>query len=133
IAHLGGTGATHASRDLRKKRAAESRIRHLAHHDPLTGLPNRASFNEHLSLTVEKAAAEGGSFAILCVDLDRFKEINDVFGHATGDALLAEVSGRLKKATEGAFLARLGGDEFTLIDTGWPHPAAAEALGARLQ
>jgi diguanylate cyclase (GGDEF)-like protein/PAS domain S-box-containing protein len=127
--YRGGTRTVVSFRDMRKQKAAE----HRAHHDPLTGLPNRASFNEHLVATIEKSAAEGGSFAILCVDLDRFKEINDVFGHATGDALLAEVSRRLKTATEGAFLARLGGDEFTLIDAGRPHPAAAEALAARLQ
>jgi diguanylate cyclase (GGDEF)-like protein/PAS domain S-box-containing protein len=120
-------------RDLRERREAETRIRHLAHHDPLTDLPNRALFNEHLAIAVERAAAASGTFAILCVDLDRFKEVNDVFGHAVGDALLRDVSRRLKAAAEGAFVARLGGDEFTLIVAEGPQPASAEVLAARLQ
>jgi diguanylate cyclase (GGDEF)-like protein/PAS domain S-box-containing protein len=117
--------------DITERKRAEARIAHMAHHDALTGLPNRAAFTERLSSTLEKAAADGDSFAILCVDLDRFKEVNDVFGHSVGDALLCEISRRLQAAAEGTFLARLGGDEFTLISEG-PQPATAEALTERL-
>jgi diguanylate cyclase (GGDEF)-like protein/PAS domain S-box-containing protein len=120
-------------RDLRERRQAESRIRHLALHDPLTDLPNRASFNERLALTLERAAKAQERFAVLCVDLDRFKEVNDIFGHPIGDALLRELSRRLQAAAEGAFIARLGGDEFSLIVADGPQPSTAEALADRLQ
>jgi diguanylate cyclase (GGDEF)-like protein/PAS domain S-box-containing protein len=120
-------------RDLRERRQAESRIRHLALHDPLTDLPNRASFNERLALTLERATKAQETFAVLCVDLDRFKEVNDIFGHPIGDALLHELSRRLQTAAEGAFIARLGGDEFSLIVTDGPQPSTAEALADRLQ
>jgi diguanylate cyclase len=117
--------------DITDRKRAEARIAHMAHHDDLTGLPNRAAFNEHLASTLERAAAAGDSFAILCVDLDRFKEVNDIFGHAVGDALLREIAKRLQAAAQDAFLARLGGDEFIIV-VGGPQPATAEELTERL-
>ena len=69
---------------------------------------------------------------LLCMDLDRFKAVNDVFGHVTGDALLREVAARMQEACQGAFLARLGGDEFAVITPTGPQPAHAEALAERL-
>jgi diguanylate cyclase (GGDEF)-like protein len=99
------------------KRAAE-RIAHMAHHDPLTGLPNRAAFATHFATVLDRSAAARSSFAILCIDLDRFKEINDLFGHSAGDLVLREVSDRLLTAVKGEFIARLGGDEFTIIVQG---------------
>jgi len=111
---------------------AQARIRHMALHDPLTDLPNRTAFNEHLALTFEAAKASGEEFAILCLDLDRFKEVNDVFGHRVGDAFLCRVSERLSVAAEGAFLARLGGDEFVLVIAASPQPSGAMALADRL-
>ena len=118
--------------NLTERNRYEARITHLAHHDSLTDLPNRTAFNEYLAATLEKTAAAKESFSILCIDLDRFKEINDVFGHAVGDEMLRQVSGRLEQACEGAFLARLGGDEFTVISAVGPQPSGAEALAERL-
>ena len=75
----------------------------MAHHDPLTDLPNRAAFNDCIAATIDLAASSGESFAVLCIDLDRFKAVNDVFGHAVGDALLREVSRRLGSGLPGRF------------------------------
>jgi diguanylate cyclase (GGDEF)-like protein/PAS domain S-box-containing protein len=117
--------------DVTERRRAEERIAHMAHHDPLTDLPNRAAFSQHLAATLDRAATARDEFAVLCIDLDRFKEVNDVFGHSMGDALLTEVGRRLKSVAGDAFLARLGGDEFTVI-AGGPQPANAEALADQL-
>jgi diguanylate cyclase (GGDEF)-like protein/PAS domain S-box-containing protein len=117
--------------DVTDRKQAEERIAYMAHHDALTDLPNRAAFTEHIAATLDKVKGSQ-SFAVLCIDLDRFKEVNDVFGHLIGDGLLREVSRRLRGAAEGAFLARLGGDEFTLIAAGGPQPSTAEALAERL-
>jgi diguanylate cyclase (GGDEF)-like protein/PAS domain S-box-containing protein len=116
--------------DVTERKQAEARAEHLARHDPLTDLANRMAFNEYLDGVVASAAAEQTRFAILCIDLDRFKEVNDIFGHGVGDALLCEVAKRLQAVCGDAFLARLGGDEFTLVCVG--EPAAAEALAGRL-
>src|SRR5262249_1564274 len=111
---------------------AEARIAHMAHHDSLTDLPNRAAFNERLAAALENAGASGQSFAVMCLDLDRFKEVNDVFGHSSGDALLREAAQRLQAAAGGAFLARFGGDEFMLLVTEGPQPTAAAEIADRL-
>ncbi|HZP75382.1 MAG TPA: EAL domain-containing protein [Pseudolabrys sp.] len=118
--------------DVTERKRSEARIAHLAHHDPLTDLPNRSAFNECLQTTIERAVATKESFALFCMDLDRFKAINDVFGQSAGDALLREVGRRLEQACQGAFLARLGGDEFTIITPLGQQPATAEALADRL-
>jgi diguanylate cyclase (GGDEF)-like protein/PAS domain S-box-containing protein len=118
--------------DVTDRRKAERRIAHMAYHDPLTDLANRASFAARLAATLTQAEKTGGQFAVLCIDLDRFKEVNDVFGHSVGDELLKEVSRRLKEAAGEAFVARLGGDEFNVIVSDGPQPATAEALADRL-
>jgi diguanylate cyclase (GGDEF)-like protein/PAS domain S-box-containing protein len=118
--------------DVTERRRAEAKIEHLAHYDALTDLPNRAAFHARLDAAVERAARTKQSLAVICVDLDGFKEVNDVFGHAVGDALLREVASRLQAGCEGAFVARLGGDEFAIICADGTQPAAAAALADRL-
>lgn len=112
----GGWVATHE--EITERKRAEAKIAHLAHHDALTGLPNRAAFNERFAATLEDAKKLQGQFALVCLDLDRFKYVNDLFGHAVGDAFLCQVAKRLKTASRDAFLARVGGDEFSLIVVG---------------
>jgi diguanylate cyclase len=117
--------------DVTDRLRADAKIAHMALHDALTALPNRASFAEQLDFTIDRARVSGDGFTLLCMDLDRFKEINDVFGHAAGDALLRELGGRFTKACREAFLARVGGDEFVVIA---PYSRVSEvtALAHRL-
>ncbi|HEX7790299.1 MAG TPA: EAL domain-containing protein [Afipia sp.] len=117
--------------DITDRREAESRMAHMAYHDSLTGLPNRAAFLKALSQMIDACYDTDEEFAVLSVDLDRLKEINDVFGHEVGDKLLIEISRRLEQAAPGGVVARLSGDEFGLIIDG-VQPEAAKALAARL-
>ena len=84
--------------DAPRRKRAEAQIAHLAHHDLLTDLPNRAAFTACSTRPSRPRPTTGQSFALMCLDLDRFKEVNDVFGHAAGDALLREVAQRLQAA-----------------------------------
>ena len=102
--------------DITKQKEAELALQHMAYHDTLTGLPNRAMFEEHLDLAVARARRYDRSVAVLFMDLDGFKDVNDTMGHAAGDELLCEVSTRLRQATRDTDLvARLGGDEFLVL------------------
>jgi diguanylate cyclase len=115
-----------AVRDLKARKEAEQHIRFLAHHDALTGIPNRSSFNKKLDQEIQLALATGRRLAVLCLDLDRFKEINDLFGHAAGDKVLQSVAKRITSVLdESQLLARLSGDEFAIILPGLSNPAAA--------
>jgi diguanylate cyclase (GGDEF)-like protein/PAS domain S-box-containing protein len=118
--------------DVTERKRDEQRIAHMAHHDSLTGLPNRTAFNECIAATLDIAKASGESFGLLSIDLDRFKTVNDVFGPSIGDRLLREVASRLEQACQGAFIARVGGDEFTVITATGPQPATAEAIAEKL-
>ncbi|HEX3936662.1 MAG TPA: EAL domain-containing protein [Xanthobacteraceae bacterium] len=118
--------------DVTERKSAEQKIAHLAHHDPLTDLPNRTAFNEHMEALLARVKPAGDGFALMCIDLDRFKEVNDVFGHAVGDDLLCAVARRLETACQSAFVARFGGDEFVVVSADGPQPAAAEALAERV-
>jgi diguanylate cyclase (GGDEF)-like protein/PAS domain S-box-containing protein len=121
------------SEDVTDRKRARDQIAHMAAHDALTDLPNRAAFNEQLAATLDSAVASNSKpFAILSVDIDRFKEVNDVFGHGAGDALLCEIARRLGEAAGDAFLARLGGDEFALIVADGAQPSTAELVASRL-
>ncbi|MBT2245439.1 EAL domain-containing protein [Sphingobium sp. BHU LFT2] len=99
--------------DITDRRRAEQRIEHMALHDELTGLPNRSSYNDSLDLALSQASRNGGKVAVIGIDLDRFKEVNDVHGHSTGDAVLQELARRmLGQLGRGEVVARFGGDEF---------------------
>ncbi len=102
--------------DLSELKRAEARIVHLAHHDTLTALPNRAQLLVRLELAIASARLDGGELPMLFIDMDRFKNINDTLGHPVGDALLVEVADRLRALVRnGDIVARLGGDEFVLV------------------
>lgn len=117
--------------DVTDRRQTESRMAHMAYHDGLTDLPNRAAFLQALTQMIEACAGTSEEFAVLCVDLDGLKEVNDVFGHAIGDKLLIEVARRLQAGARGGVVARLSGDEFGLIIDG-KQPAAGMALAEQL-
>ena len=115
-----------AVRDLQARKQAEQHIRFLAHHDSLTGIPNRSTFNKKLDQEIESALDTGLRLAVLCLDLDRFKEVNDVYGHAAGDAALQAVVKRIAGVLdESQMLARLSGDEFAVILPGLSNPGVA--------
>lgn len=102
--------------DVTSRRKAEETIRHLAYHDALTDLPNRAMFNERIEFDLARAKRSGKPLAVMVMDIDRFKEINDTLGHAGGDSVLLQVADRLRdQLRKSDTMARVGGDEFVFI------------------
>jgi diguanylate cyclase (GGDEF)-like protein len=113
--------------------AARARIEHLAHHDPLTDLPNRLLFADRLDQALRRADRAGGIVALHCLDVDHFKTVNDRYGHVVGDRLLIAVAERIGACLRKSdTLARLGGDEFAIIQGGLSHPGAALQLAERV-
>jgi diguanylate cyclase (GGDEF)-like protein len=102
-------------REIKARRAAEEIAQQLARHDPLTGLPNRRFFNEQLEDVLQNVIGDARRVAVLMLDLDGFKTINDVHGHLAGDKALIEFAARIGKEAKGAVVARVGGDEFAII------------------
>ncbi|WP_419730266.1 putative bifunctional diguanylate cyclase/phosphodiesterase [Lichenicola sp.] len=132
ISYQGGSAVVTALRDVRERRISEERIRFLAHHDVLTELPNRAMLSARLEHALPLAARSGVPLAVLCLDLDGFKMVNDTLGHAAGDQLLVQVAGRLRQTLRSTdFVARLGGDEFIVVQTTGGHPDEPAAHLAR--
>jgi len=132
VEHAGRPHYAVAVRDLRARRQAESQIQFLAHHDALTGLANRASFGKRIDQEMRAADAGGRKLAVLCLDLDRFKEVNDLFGHAAGDAMLENVARIVStELDETQMVARLGGDEFA-VQAPCDGPSEAGRLAERI-
>jgi diguanylate cyclase (GGDEF)-like protein/PAS domain S-box-containing protein len=133
IDYDGGRATLVAVRDLSERKRAEAQIRQLAFHDKLTGLPNRALFGDRLTQALAMTRRDGTQVALLYLDLDHFKEVNDTLGHTAGDLLPSVVAERLRGCLrESDTLARLGGDEFAVIQPGAHQPQAAETLARRL-
>jgi diguanylate cyclase (GGDEF)-like protein len=119
--------------DITARKAELARLQHLATHDGLTGLPNRTLFQDRLGQALGRAARELVPCAVLFLDLDHFKEINDRHGHAVGDRLLVAVAGRLRNCLrEGDTLARFGGDEFTVLLERVADASEVETVARRL-
>ena len=121
----GGAVAIHT--DVTKRRRVEKEIEFLAHHDALTGLANRVAHRDFIEKCLEEAA-RGSNFAVLCLDLDHFKNVNDTLGHTYGDALLRAATERLRSLVRDTdLIARTGGDEFSIVQTNLANPMTAAA------
>jgi diguanylate cyclase (GGDEF)-like protein len=119
--------------DARSNEAAVARYRHLSRHDALTGLPNRSAFNEEIENLSRRSHDGSARIAVLSFDLNRFKEINDVHGHAAGDAVLREIAARLSASLrQGEFMARVGGDEFIALTRNYYVRTDASAMANRM-
>lgn len=123
-----GTG-----RDITEQRRAEEQIRHMAHHDALTGLPNRVLLHDRIGQAIAQSQRSGRPAALLFVDLDRFKNVNDSLGHGVGDELLKAVAARILECTRGTdTVARIGGDEFVVVLTELGRPEDAGPVAQKL-
>jgi len=119
--------------DVTLHKLAEARIQRVAHHDGLTGLPNRLLFSDRIDQAVRLARRTGTQFALLYIDLDKFKPVNDTFGHAAGDELLKAVGARIRRQVRDSdTVARMGGDEFAVLLLGIGGRAQAQAVAAKI-
>lgn len=123
-----------AVRDLTATRQAQRQIEHLANHDPLTGLANRTLLNQRLERAIDVAGRANASLAVMALDLDRFKAVNDLFGHSAGDQVLKTVAAILRECTNDVdTVARIGGDEFIIVQVGQSQPKAVDQLAKNIQ
>jgi len=119
--------------DISKVKQLEAKLTYMATHDYLTGLPNRALFSDRLALAIKQAERKNNKLAVMMMDLDNFKAVNDVFGHAAGDELLKAVAERFERMVRGYdTIARLGGDEFVALFPEITNAAAAGEIAARI-
>jgi diguanylate cyclase (GGDEF)-like protein/PAS domain S-box-containing protein len=133
LVHDGRPAMLLALMDITERKQAEARLAFMAQHDSLTGLPNRAMLRQHLDDRLAYTRRSGQKIAVLCVDLDGFKAVNDALGHEVGDRLLKGVAKRLRSSLrDGDFLARLGADEFVVIHQDITRPEDAGQLAKRL-
>ena len=131
--HSGGAGLYGVARDISERKRAEEIISFQAFHDQLTLLPNRVLFKDRLELAITQAQRRSGTLAVMFIDIDRFKLVNDTFGHAEGDALLRAIASRLSSTLRrGDTLARLGGDEFTVLLPDIKLTQDAELIGTKI-
>lgn len=120
-------------RDITSRKEREARLQHLSHHDPLTDLPNRALFLDRLDQSIRRARRLGQQIALLFLDLDNFKTINDTAGHLVGDRALQEVAARLAGVVRGMdTVARVGGDEFAILLSDIAAREQVAALASRV-
>ncbi len=130
---MSGGGWVATYEDITERRRTESQIAYMAHHDALTDLANRVLFREEMEQALTDAQRNGTNVAVLCLDLDRFKDVNDSLGHQTGDTLLRAVAGRLRNCVPaGSLVARLGGDEFAVLQVGSKDSQDSAALAMRI-
>ncbi|MCU0270477.1 MAG: diguanylate cyclase [Acidimicrobiales bacterium] len=137
LAHQNPSGRVESisfvARDISDLKDAQRRITHLATYDYLTGLSNRVSLEDHLDHALGRLQRQGGSLALLYLDLDRFKPVNDDLGHHVGDAVLVKVADRIHSVIRDSDVAaRIGGDEFAVLVEGFDDPAMLEAIAGRL-
>ncbi len=119
--------------DISDRKQAEDRIQHMAHHDPLTDLPNRLLLSDRLNSALARSRREETCLALLFLDLDDFKQVNDSLGHAVGDRLLIEIAERLRDVARASdTVCRLGGDEFVMVMEGFRHPLDVEGLARKI-
>lgn len=129
VDYQGRRAVLSVGRDISERIAAAAEIRRLAHYDPVTGLPNRTLFGDRLAMALAAAERHGERVALLFLDLDHFKEVNDEYGHSSGDELLRQVAERLVACVRSEdTVSRFGGDEFTVLLVGMKDPDGAERV-----